>query len=138
MTEYTNRALIICTNKDAGNSLANMAASFLGDPGAELGTFTDARMVALSSEPLVPVAWYVEVMAKPAFSGVIEALAAGADYSDPRLDYLKASPRNLTTEQWAMAAAIFPHVAVTVGHVPGAMAALATANGYTIVEAQEP
>lgn len=139
MTDYHFRSLLICTNREAGNALANLAASFPDDPGAELGTFADARMVALASDPLTPVAWYAEIPSKAAMAGVIDALKDGAAYSDDRLAYLRE--RGMTAEQWAMAGAVLPARDVydaTSGIQPDAMANLATANGYTIVEAEQP
>lgn len=139
MTEYHYQTLLICTDKAAGNYLANIAASFPDDPGAELGTFTDERRVALADAPSVPVGWYAEIPGKSTMAGVIEALKAGADYSDDRLAYLRE--RGMTAEQWAMAGAVLPARDVydaTSGIQPDAMANLATANGYTIVEAEQP
>lgn len=135
MSEYSYRVLIICVNKEAGNALANLAASFPSDPGAELGTFTDARMLALASDPTTPVAWYAEIPSKASMAGVIQAMKDRVPYSDERLAYLVE--RGLTYEQWAMSDVIFPYVDVydtTDGYSPDAMADLATSAGYVIVE----
>jgi hypothetical protein len=129
MTDYHYRVLLICANKDAGNALANLAAAYPSDPGAELGTFVDVRSLS-------PSGWYAEIPAKSTMAGVIQALADRAPYSDERLAYL--IERGLTTEQWAVADAIFPAVEVydtlVGGYRPTAMADLAAANGYTIME----
>ena len=132
MTDYHYRVLLICTNKDAGNALANLAAAYPNDPGAELGTFVDSRSLS-------PSGWYAEIPAKSTMYGAISALKDDADYSDNRLAYLR--DRGLTAEQWAKAGAIFPVVDVydtlDGGYRPTAMAELAAANGYTIVEVTE-
>jgi hypothetical protein len=138
MTEYHFRTLLICVNKGAGNGLANIAASFPNDPAAELGTFDDSRMVALSSDPTTPVAWYAEIPSKHTMAGVIEALKDGASYDDDRLSYLRE--RGMTAEQWALADAVLPirdvYDTLEGGYRPDAMTELAAAHGYVIVEAE--
>jgi hypothetical protein len=138
MTDYHYQTLLICVDKAAGNGLANIAASFPDDPGAELGTFTDERRVALADAPSVPVGWYAEIPSKSSMAGAIEALKAGADYSDERLAYLRE--RGMTAEQWAAAGATFVAADVydaSSGYQPNAMAALAAANGYQVIVQEE-
>lgn len=136
MTQYHYRSLLICVNKDAGNALANIAAAFPGDPGAELGTFNDGRRVALVSDPTTPVGWWAEIQSKATMAGAISALKDGASYADERLAYLRQ--RDLTAEQWDMAGEVFPVVDVydtlADGYQTEAMANLAAANGYVIME----
>jgi hypothetical protein len=138
MNAYHYITLLICLNRDAGNALANIAASFPNDPGAELGTFTDGRMVALADDPTTPVAWYAEIPSKSTMAGVIAALKAGASYDDERLAYLR--DRGMTADQWALADAVIPirdvYDTLEGGYRPDAMANLAAANGYTIVEVE--
>jgi hypothetical protein len=138
MNAYHYVTLLICGNRDAGNALANIAASFPGDPGAELGTFTDARMVALADDPTTPVAWYAEIPSKATMAGVIAALKAGAIYDDERLAYLR--DRGMTAEQWALADAVLPirdvYDTLEGGYRPAAMAEMAAAHGYVIVEVE--
>lgn len=136
MTEYTFWVMLVCTDKNIGNALAGIAASFPTDPGAEQGTFTDARMVALTGAPAAPVAWYTLLRAKAPMASVVEALKAGAEYSDERLAYLRE--RGMTSEQWAAAGAVFPVRDVYQGEFqPDAMANLAAANGYAVIEPVE-
>jgi hypothetical protein len=138
MTEYHYVTLLICVNRDAGNALANIAASFPDDPGAELGTFDDSRMVALASDPETPVAWYAEIPSKSTMAGVIVALKSGASYDDDRLSYLRE--RGMTAEQWALADAVIPvrdvYDALDGGYRPDAMTEMAAAHGYVILEAE--
>lgn len=128
MTDYHYDVLIICADKDAGNALANLAASFPSDPDAEINTFSDQRKLS-------PEAWYAEIPAKASMAGVIQAMSDRAPYSDPRLAYL--IERGLTSQQWAMSDVIFPHVYVydtAEGYDPEALNNFITSSGYTIVE----
>lgn len=128
MTDYNRIAVLVCTNKDVGNALANLAASFPSDPGAELGTFVDERMLS-------PTAWYAAMVCKESFADVVTALKEGAAYSDPRLAYL--IERGLTMEQWNTAGVIFPYVEVYVrSEVEGTdfVSQFVSSVGYTIVE----
>lgn len=129
MTEYSQTAALICTNRDVGNALANLATSFPEDTGAELGTFVDSRMLS-------PDAWYAVVPCKPAFGGVCQAISDDAAYNDERLAYLRE--RGVTTEQWAaaksiMQAAVFDRATYSQADLE----AFVAANGYTIVEPVE-
>lgn len=137
MTDWRNYAAIICLDKDAGNALANMAASYRS-PTAELGTFTDERRLALASDPTTPVAWWAVTPCKDAFAGVCNAIADGAEYMDERLAYLRQ--RDVTEQQWAVAKAVFPHTETGLAgqYDYDDFAAFAAANGYTIVEAEQP
>lgn len=132
MTEYQYYAILIASNKDAGNSLASLAASFPNDPGAEQETFDDGRKLS-------PEAWYATVPCKQSFASVITALKERVPYSDPRLAYL--IERGLTMEQWNMADVIFPYVDVFVrSEVEGTdfVTPFITSHGYSIVEDNEP
>jgi hypothetical protein len=139
MNAYHYVTLLICINRDAGNALANIAASFPDDPGAEIGTFDDSRMVALADDPTTPVAWYAEIPSKSTMAGVIEALKSGASYDDDRLAYLRE--RGMTPEQWALADAVIPvrdvYDTLDVGYRPDAITELAAAHGYVIVETEQ-
>lgn len=110
MSDWNYITVLVCTDKDAGNALANLAAAFPGDPNAELHTFEDSRMAAPNTDPSNPTVWWASVLSKPTMAGVISALKDRAPYSDQRLSYL--IERGLTLQQWNMADAIFPYVEV--------------------------
>lgn len=130
MNEYIYTAVLICTNRDAGNGLAALAASFPSDPGAEAGTFDDARMLS-------PEAWYSVIPAKSNFAGVCQSIADDAVFADARLDYLRA--RGVTEQQWGAAKAIITAAVFDRStYTQADLEAFVAANGYTIVESQEP
>lgn len=133
MTEWRNYAAIICLDKNSGNALANMAASYPG-PTAELGTFDDDRRLALASAPLVPVAWWAVTPCKDNFAGVCNALSEKAQYSDERLSYLLA--RGVTEVQWTSAKTVFPHAETGLAgqYDYDNFVAFAAANGYVVVQ----
>lgn len=132
MTEYSNYAILITLNKDVGNALASLAASFPNDPRAEQETFHDGR-------ELSPEAWYAVIPCKQNFASVINSLKERVAYSDPRLAYL--IDRGMTLEQWNMSDAIFPYVEVFVrSEVDGTdfVTPFITSHGYSIVEDNAP
>lgn len=130
MTEYKYIAQLITTDRDVGNFLANLCATYPEDPGAELGTFDDSRQCS-------PQAWYAEVHCKKAFADVVMALKAGADYSSGELQYLRE--RGLTEQRWELAktiikADVYQYLQEDGSKTPNhyALTELATANNYTI------
>jgi hypothetical protein len=144
VTDWRFVALLITENPEAGNMLAHICASEPDDPEAELNTFNERQRLALSSAPETAVAYYAEVACKSTLHGVVQALKSGAGYDDPRLDYLKAAPRNLTPELWAMASGVFvaadsyQYIQDDGTKTPDhdAMTELAAAHGYVIVEVE--
>ena len=129
MTEYIYTAVLICTNRDAGNGLAALAASFPNDPAAEAGTFADARMLS-------PQAWFAVIPAKSSFAGVCQAIADGAGYDDARLSYLR--DRGVTEQQWAAAKAIVTAAVYDrSAYSQSDLETFVASHGYSIVPPQE-
>lgn len=96
MSDYKWQVILIALDKQMGNQLAHLVASFPGDPNAEINTFTDGGLLS-------PTAYYSLTLAKDTFAGVCEAISADADYADPLLFYLR---EKITEEQWALAKSI--------------------------------
>lgn len=95
-TKWAFIAVIITDNKEFGKALAKMSAPFPDDPGAEDGAFDDSYI-------LEPEAYVMQTPATQSFIDVLDALIEGADYEDPRLDYLKEEGRGLSRSVWGQA-----------------------------------
>ena len=132
MSDYNSIAVLICLNKDAGNALANISAAY-PSPTAELETFFDRQMAALSSDPTAPVVWWAEVPSKATLAGACQAITDNADYNDDRLAYLRE--RGVTAEQWALAKSILTTAVFDrAEYSHDDLLEFVSANGYTIVE----
>lgn len=97
ITEWKHRVLVICVNRNAGNSLARLAETYQADIRPDLETFTDAIKTT-------PQGWAVSLSARDEFVDIVNAFNEDAPVDDPRLTVMVS--RGLTASLWAQAKTI--------------------------------